>query len=182
VLLLRDVMGWSAAEAAGLLDSSVTSVNSALLRARAAIEREFPDGRPGALPAQDAGQLDLLERYLRVWEAADVEGLVALLREDAVVTMPPWPHWYRGREAIRGFFGQLWPPGGPRPGHPWLVPLAANGQPAFAVHHPSGEGGTPEKHAIQVLTVRQGAIAAIASFRDPRLIARFDSLGAWPKT
>src|SRR5262252_4448331 len=101
VLLLRDVRGWSAAETAGLLDSSATSVNSALLRARATIERRFPDGRPGALPPQDERQRELLDRYVRVWDAADVDGLVALLREDAVIAMPPWPHWYRGHEAIR---------------------------------------------------------------------------------
>jgi RNA polymerase sigma-70 factor (ECF subfamily) len=174
VLLLRDVMGWSAAETAGLLDASVTSVNSALLRARATIERRFPDGRPGVLPAQDERQRELLDRYLRVWDAADVEGLVALLREDAVVAMPPWAQWYQGRDAIRAFFASVWSPGGPGGSHPRLVPTAANGQPAFAVYRPVDERGTLEAVGIEVLTIRQGAIAAIINFRDPRLLAWFD--------
>ena len=174
VLLLRDVMGWSAAETAGLLDSSVPSVNSALLRARSTIERRFPDGRPGALHAQDERQRELVDRFLRVWDAADVDGLVALLREDAVVAMPPWPHWYAGHAAIRAFFSWIWPPGGPRADHLRLVPTAANAQPAFAVYRPVHERGLLEAHAIQVLTVREGAIAAITHFRDPRVFARFD--------
>jgi RNA polymerase sigma-70 factor (ECF subfamily) len=173
VLLLRDVMGWSAAETAGLLDTTVTSVNSALVRARSTIERRFPDGRPGALPAQDERQRDLVDRYLRVWDAADADGLVALLREDAVIAMPPWPEWYTGHVAIRAFFGWVWPPGGPRPDHPRLVPTGANGQPAFAVYRPDDERTSLEAHAIQVLTVRQGAIAAITHFREPRVFARF---------
>jgi RNA polymerase sigma-70 factor, ECF subfamily len=173
VLLLRDVMGWSAAETAHLLESTVTSVNSALLRARATIERRFPDGRPGALPAQDERQRELLERYLRVWHAADVDGLVALLREDAFIAMPPWPHWYRGREAIRGFFAAIWPPGGPRAQHPRLVPTGANGQPAFAVYRADRERRSFEAQGIEVLTVRQGAVAAITFFRIPRLVERF---------
>jgi RNA polymerase sigma-70 factor, ECF subfamily len=160
VLLLRDVMGWSAAETAQILDASVRSVNSALLRARATIERRFPDGRPGLQSAHDERQRELLDRYLRVWEAADVDGLVALLREDAVVAMPPWPHWYQGRDAIRAFFASIWPPGGPRASHPRLVPTGANAQPAFAMYLPDGRRGTLEAQGIEVLTIRQGAIAA----------------------
>lgn len=173
VLLLRDVMGWSAAETAQLLDTTVTAVNSALLRARATVERRFPDGQPGVMPAPDERQRQLVDRYLEVWDAADVDGLVALMREDAVIAMPPWPHWYRGREAIRAFFAWIWPAGGPRPGHLRLVPTGANAQPAFAVYRPDEEGGLLEAHAIEVLTIRQGAIADITNFRDPRVLARF---------
>jgi RNA polymerase sigma-70 factor, ECF subfamily len=173
VLLLRDVMGWSAAETARLLDATVTSVNSALLRARATIERRFPDGRPGALPAQDERQRDLLDRYLRVWEAADVDGMVALLREDAVIAMPPWPHWYRGHEAIRAFFAAVWPPGGPGPRHPRLVPTGANAQPAFALYRPDDRGARLEADGILVLTIRHGGIADITNFRDRRVFGRF---------
>jgi RNA polymerase sigma-70 factor (ECF subfamily) len=173
VLLLRDVMGWSAAEAAQLLEASVTSVNSALLRARATIERRFPDGRPGALPAQDERQRELLDRYLRVWDAADVDGLVALLREDAVIAMPPWPHWYRGHEAIRDFFTRVWLPSAAGADHPRLVRTGANGQPAFAVYRADHLGGVPAARGIQVLTIRQGAIADLTFFRIPRLVDRF---------
>jgi RNA polymerase sigma-70 factor (ECF subfamily) len=173
VLLLRDVMGWAAAETAQLLDTSVTAVNSALLRARATIERRFPDGRPGALPPPDEHQHELLERYLRAWHTADVDGLVALLREDALVTMPPWPYWYAGRDAIRTFLAWVWRPMGPhRPQHR-LVPAAANGQPAFAVYRLDDERGTLDAHAIQVVTIRDGAIAVLTMFRDPRLFGPF---------
>jgi RNA polymerase sigma-70 factor (ECF subfamily) len=169
VLLLRDVMGWAAAETAQLLDTSATAVNSALLRARATIERRFPDGRPGVLPPPDEHQHELLERYLRAWHAADVDGLVALLREDALVTMPPWPHWYAGRDAIRTFLTWVWhDPRGPR--HR-LVPTAANGQPAFAVYRRDHD--SLEAHAIQVVTIRGGAFAVLTMFRDPRLFEAF---------
>jgi RNA polymerase sigma-70 factor, ECF subfamily len=88
--------------------------------------------------------------------------------------MPPWPQWYRGRDAIRAFFASMWPPGGPGASHPRLVPTAANGQPAFALYRPVDERGTLEARGIEVLTIRQGAIAAIINFRDPRLLAWFD--------
>jgi RNA polymerase sigma-70 factor (ECF subfamily) len=90
VLLLRDVLGWSAAGTARLLDTSVMSVNSALQRARATLEKRLPAGRPSAPPAPNDRQRALLDRYVRAWESADVDGFVALLREDATVSMPPW--------------------------------------------------------------------------------------------
>src|SRR5260370_23355505 len=109
VLLLRDGLGWSATETAGLLDTSVASANSALQRARATLGKRFPSGQPAtlstSLPAPDDQQRALLDRYVRTWEDADLDGLVALLREDAVLSMPPWPQWYLGRAAIRAFFG-----------------------------------------------------------------------------
>jgi RNA polymerase sigma-70 factor (ECF subfamily) len=174
VLLLRDVLGWSASETALLLDVSVASVNSTILRARATLEKRFPDGRPGAQPRLDDRQRELLERYLRAWEGADLDGFVALLRDDAVVSMPPWPNWYTGRAAIRAFFDWAWGPasaGGPRY---QLVPAAANRQPAFAMYRRDVDGqGRPRGHSIQVLTVRDGAIAAMTHFRDTRLFTSF---------
>jgi RNA polymerase sigma-70 factor, ECF subfamily len=97
VLLLRDVLGWSAIEAAGLLDASVASVNSALQRARVTLAKRFPNGRPAASPVPDDQQRALLERYVRAWEGADLDGFVALLKEDAVLSMPPYRQWYLGR-------------------------------------------------------------------------------------
>ena len=102
-----------------------------------------------------------------------MEGLVALLREDAVVAMPPWPHWYRGRDAIRAFFASIWAPGGPRASHLRLVPTGANAQPAFVLYRPDDRSGTLEAQGIEVLTIRQGAVADITNFRDPRVLARF---------
>jgi len=90
VLLLRDVLGWSAGETASLLDTSVAAANSALQRARATLEQRFPSGQPTTQPAPDDRQRALLERYVRAWEDADLDGFVALLRDDAVLSMPPW--------------------------------------------------------------------------------------------
>jgi RNA polymerase sigma-70 factor, ECF subfamily len=169
VLLLRDVLGWSAAETAAQLEASVASVNSALQRARAQLRARFPGGRPEAQPAPDREQQALLERYVRAWELADLDGFVALLREDAVVAMPPWPHWYAGQEAIGAFFTWVSRPGGPGPFR--LVPTGANRQPAFAAY--AAEEGAWRAHAIQVLTLRDGAIAGVVSFREPGLVAAF---------
>src|SRR5262249_33828871 len=131
-LLLRDVLGWSAAETAALLDASVPSVNSALQRARATLASRFPTGRPSAQPAPDDRQPAVLDRYVRAWEVADLDGFVALLKEDAVLNMPPWREWYLGREAIRAFFAWVWRPPDEMPVR--LVPTAANRQPAFAMY------------------------------------------------
>jgi RNA polymerase sigma-70 factor (ECF subfamily) len=130
VLLLHDVLGWSATETARLLDASVASVNSTLQRARATLEKQFPAGRPSAPPAPDDRQRELLERYVRAWESADLDSFVALLREDAVLSMPPWRQWYHGRAAIRAFFAWAWRTACDGPFR--LVPTAANRQPAFA--------------------------------------------------
>lgn len=187
VLLLRDVLGWSAAEAAVLLNTSVASANSALQRARATLGKQFPSGQPSAapslsslsslssLPAPDDPQRMLLDRYVRAWEDADLDGFVALLRDDAILSMPPWPHWYHGREAIRTFMGWLW---GPRSGRKCppasrLLPTSANGQPAFAVYGREAEGGEWRAHTLHVLTLQNGAVAAMTAFRDARFVVAF---------
>jgi RNA polymerase sigma-70 factor (ECF subfamily) len=170
VLLLRDVLGWSANESAGLLDSSVTSVNSALQRARATLEQRFPSGEPSVPPAPDEQQRSLLERYLRAWEGADLDAFVALLREDAVLNMPPWPQWYRGREAIRALFAWAWQVVGAAER---LVPTAANRQPAFAMYRRGADGPTLRAHGIWLLTFEGEEIAALTAFLDPRLFATF---------
>lgn len=171
VLLLRDVLGWPATETARLLDTSVASVNSALQRARATLEKQFPAGRPSAQPAPDGRQRTLLERYVRAWEDADLDGFVALLREDAVLSMPPWQEWYLGREAIRAFFAWAWRSacGGPFR----LIPTAANRQPAFAQYSGDREGPECRAHALQLLTLQDDAIAVLTFFVDPRLFATF---------
>jgi len=164
-LLLHDVLRWSASETAALLDTSAASVNSALQRARATLERRFPAGQPAERPAPDERQRALLDRYVRAWEESDLDGFLALLREDAVMSMPPWPHWYRGREAIGELF--TWVHARHAAGSYAFVPTAANRQPAFAMYL----SGRP--HDITVLTVRDGAVAAIVAFLDTRLFASF---------
>jgi RNA polymerase sigma-70 factor (ECF subfamily) len=170
VLLLRDVLGWTAPETAGLLDASVASVNSALQRARATIEQRTPSDRPSVQPAPDDRQRALLDRYVRAWEGADLDTFVALLREDAVLNMPPWPQWYRGRAAIRSMFAWAWQAAG---GPLRLVPTAANRQPAFALYHADPDGTTLRAHGIWLLTLDGEAIAALTGFLDPRLFAAF---------
>jgi len=168
-LLLHDVLGWSAAEAAQLLNASVVSVQSALRRARATLEKQLPAGRPSPQPVPDDRQRALLDRYLRAWESADIDGFVSLVREDAVLSMPPWREWYRGREALRTFFAWAWRRRGPFR----LVPTAANGQPAFAFYIRDRKGPEWRAHLIHVISVHDDAIATLTFFLDPRFFVAF---------
>ncbi|HEV8193868.1 MAG TPA: sigma-70 family RNA polymerase sigma factor [Ktedonobacterales bacterium] len=174
VLLLRDVLGWSAAETAGLLDTSVASANSALQRARTTLGKQFPTGQPATLPPPDEQQRTLLDRYVRTWEETDLDGFVALLRDDAVLSMPPWPNWYRGPEAIRAFFKWAWRPetcGAPRTFR--LVPAPANRQPTFAVYRRDPQTQEWGAHAVVLLTLQDNEITSLISFRDAHLFAAF---------
>jgi RNA polymerase sigma-70 factor, ECF subfamily len=171
-LILCDVLGWAAAEAATLLSGSTASINSALQRARETLAKRYPDGRPVEAPQPDATQQELLDRYLRTWERLDLDGFVSLLKEDATYTMPPLPQWYAGREAIRAFFGWAWKSYGGF----HLVPTAANRQPAFALYSRSGTDGPWAAHSIQVLSLEQNTIAGLTLFvkpTGPQLFAAF---------
>lgn len=108
VLLLRDVLGWSAADCAEALDTSVAAVHSALQRARATLEAR-QDRRLQSLDPADAATRALLDRYVAAWETGDPHALAALLRDDAVLTMPPVPTWFAGRQSIEAFVGAIWP-------------------------------------------------------------------------
>jgi RNA polymerase sigma-70 factor (ECF subfamily) len=163
------VMGWSANETARLLEASAASVNSALQRARATLAKRFPSGRPEFQPAPDDRQRGLLDRYMRAWEGSNLDKFVALLREDAVYSMPPWRDWYRGREAIRAFFGWAWRSyGGFR-----LIPTSANLQPAFAVYSRAKTGSEWRAHSIQLLALQDDSVAALTVFKDPKLFDPF---------
>ena len=166
VLLLRDVLGLSAGEASAVLDSSVASANSALQRARATLRSAR---RPDTVSVTDERQRGLLARYVKTWEERDVEGFVALLKDDAGWSMPPWREWYVGRPAIGAFMAWAWR--GRR--RQLLLATAANGQPSFAYYRSDGEGSEWRAFAIQVLTIRDGAIAAITNFVDGGLFASF---------
>jgi RNA polymerase sigma-70 factor (ECF subfamily) len=170
VLLLRDVLGWSASEAAELLESSVASVNSALQRARATVEERAPQLE---VAESDTGvrQADLLGRYVAAWEASDIDSLVTLLREDAVMVMPPWSQWYRGSAAIGTFL--RW---GMRSERRFrLVATRANAQPAYGNY--MWRAGNPvgqfEAHSLVVLTLAGGAISAMTIFLDKQLMTEF---------
>jgi RNA polymerase sigma-70 factor (ECF subfamily) len=166
VLLLRDVLGWSAAEAAQLLDVSVASINSALQRARATLDARYASDRP---VEPDEARRALLDRYVQTWEAADLDGFVALLKDDAILLMPPHREWYAGRAAIRGFFGRAWS----RYGEFRLLRTAANGQPAFGLYARKQESTEFRAHSLQVLTTRHAEIEVLTNFRNAGLFEAF---------
>jgi RNA polymerase sigma-70 factor, ECF subfamily len=170
VLLLRDVVGLSAAETAAAIDSSTAATNSALQRARARLNADFPDGPPQGPPVLDDEGRRLLARYVETWEAGDVAGFVALLARDAIWAMPPWREWFVGREPIADFLAWAWRHVGDRRR---LLQTVANGQPAFAYYRQARNGGELEAFAIQVLDVEDGAIRRITNFVEPRLFSAF---------
>ncbi len=163
VLILRDVLGFHASEVAGMLDSTVESVNSALKRARASLARQQPadTGRepPPALgsPVEDA----IVAKFTSAYESADIDALVALLTDDVFTSMPPMPLEYEGRDAVARFFASIFG-SGRRFG---LVPTRANGQPAFGayVHGPDGI-----RHGVGlfVLTLAGDRICALTRFEN----------------
>ncbi|MCX4582387.1 RNA polymerase subunit sigma-70 [Streptomyces sp. NBC_01481] len=173
VLLLRDVLGYSAAETGAFLEASVASVNSALQRARATLERHRASGRlhSGGPPPTRALQSTLIERFTAAWQAGDVNGLVTLLSHDALLTMPPYPMAYRGRPAIASFLATV--PAGGDLTRITLVPTRANGQPALAAYGRDPSGTKASAYGIMVLTVDDDAIAEITGFTDPSLFALF---------
>jgi len=175
-ILLCDVLGWAAAEATTLLGGSTASINSALQRARGTLAKRYPDGRPPVASRPNAAEQELFDDYLKAWEGHDLDGFVALLKEDATYTMPPWLQWYAGREAIRSFFAIAWQTcGGLR-----LVPTAANGQPAFAVYTRDGADGPWAAHSIQVLTLEDGMISTLTLFVPPTGPRLFHAFGLPP--
>ncbi len=156
-LILCEVLRWPAAEVAELLDSSVASVNSALQRARATLGAREDDLPSGPLDAPDA---ELLERYVRAFEAYDIEGLVSLLRDDAVQSMPPFALWLRGARNIGRWMLQPGPSGCR---NSRLLPTSANGSPAFGQYRPDPAGGY-SPWAIQVLEISDTKIAQMSFF------------------
>ncbi len=166
-LLLRDVLGFSAREVAGLLDSSTTSVNSALQRARATLDRRQASGRLrlDRTPPPDEVQRSVLQRYIVAWESIDIAGLVALLCDDAVMTMPPDPAVFRGRQAIADFLSAV-PSGGALDQIP-LVQARANRQPAVGAYLLDNKAGVYHPYGIMVLTLDGDSIAEITGCTDP---------------
>jgi RNA polymerase sigma-70 factor, ECF subfamily len=166
VLVLREVLEFSAAEVAGQLDTTVPAVNSALQRARAALAGA---GDPGEVTEPDDPEVRaVVQRYVRAFETADVSGLVRLLTDDAILEMPPVPLWYRGRDDYARFMDRVFA----IRGSSWAVrPVTANGQPAFAAYARSGDGFGA--HSLQVLTVAGGRVARNVVFADPSLFPVF---------
>lgn len=173
VLILRDVLDWPAAEAAACLEMTVGAANSALHRARTALARQPQLERDRQRPdLPDAEAQRLLERYVSAWETADVAGLVALLREEAVVTMPPSPTWCLGAANIGQFAARNLFAGEAR-GRWHLRPVGANGQPAFALYRRETAGGPAVGWGIMVLTLEGPKVARIDTFLTPGLLRPF---------
>lgn len=162
LLLLVDVLGWSAKEAASLIGGTAATVNSALQRARSALARRYTPISPIQPSDLRGRQGQLLDRYVRAWEGKDIESFVALLKEEAAYAMPPWPQWYLGREAIRNFFATVWP----RYGRFRLLPTRANGQPACALYVEGSDGGW-RAHSLQVLESDGEFISGLTFFMRP---------------
>jgi RNA polymerase sigma-70 factor (ECF subfamily) len=160
VLILREVLQWKAAEVADLLGTTVASVNSALQRARATLaEHDLDSPTPAEM---DADHQELLDRYAEAFERYDVGALVHLLHEDAILNMPPFDLWLQGVEEIQKWWVG---PGAPCRGSK-VVPLAANGMPAFGQWRPNPDGSGYHAWAVQVLEIRGDRISNYSAFLD----------------
>jgi RNA polymerase sigma-70 factor (ECF subfamily) len=175
VLILRDVLCWRAEEVARLLDTSLGSVTSALQRARATLRRVAPDAPADPL---DARQRDLLARYCSAFERYDVEGLVALLHEDATMSTPPFTWWLRGRAEVR----RVLLAGDRSCRGARLLPVATNGSSALAQYRPGTPGGPCVPFALIVVEAVGGRIAEITTYLGAeRLFPLFDLPPVYPQ-
>jgi RNA polymerase sigma-70 factor (ECF subfamily) len=171
VLILLDALDWSANETATVLEMSVAAVNSALQRARATMADRLPAARLEWTTAADAEEAEraLLQTYVEAFERHDQRRLVALLREDVRLAMPPHPTWYDGRGAVAAFIARVaFAPGSEA--HR-LVPTRANRQPAFGVYR--GEGADARPFAINLLEIESGLITEMHFFKYPELFPAF---------
>jgi RNA polymerase sigma-70 factor, ECF subfamily len=171
VLILRDALDWSAEETAAVLEMSVAAANSALQRARTTMKERLPAARLEWAPAADAegNERSLLQTYVEAFERHDDRRLVALLREDVRLAMPPHPTWYEGREAVAAFLaGVLFVPGSAARR---LVPTRANRQPAFGIYHVEGADARPS--SIHVVGIESGLVTDMHFFLYPELFPAF---------
>ncbi|HTZ25677.1 MAG TPA: sigma-70 family RNA polymerase sigma factor [Streptosporangiaceae bacterium] len=166
-LILRDVLSFSASEAADILGTTVASVNSSLQRARARVKEAGVEQEPLSEPSA-AEQRAWVDRYMRAFERADVEGLKRLLTDDVLMEMPPMINWFTGpgnyglfMEWVFGAAGTDWR----------LKAVAANGQPGFAAYRRAGDGY--ELHTLQIFTVTAAGISRNSVFQDPEVFASF---------
>jgi RNA polymerase sigma-70 factor, ECF subfamily len=171
VLVLRDVLGYRAAEVATMLEATEISVNSALQRARATLDAQTPPVRERAPLPSSAAERELVARFADAFENGSVEQVIALLTDDAWVTMPPEPFEYQGHAAIAEFFAQAFASRGDRTDR--LVPTRANGQPAFG--HYIGDAHAPVVRGVGVivLTLEGDHVAQLTRFGGSAPFARF---------
>lgn len=166
VLLLREVLEYPAAEVAGMLDTSVASVNSALQRAQKTMKERAAEV---ATPCMDDDAVaPVLQRFVSAWESRDIAAMVALLAEDARFTMPPLPSWFSGRHFVAKFFAERVFQ------TPWrLQPLRGNGQPGFACYMQQAGDDRFRPGGVVLLRLHEGLVASIDSFIDPAVCRRF---------
>jgi RNA polymerase sigma-70 factor (TIGR02960 family) len=171
VLVLRDVLGYRAGEVAEMLETSEASVNSLLRRARDAFESRLPAaGRERAPLPNSKLERDIVGRFAETVENGDIDGMVAVLTDDAWLTMPPLPHAYQGRNAIRGFLSGA----EERRGAPMrLVPTRANTQPAFGCYLSVPETDVARALSLLVLTLEGNQISAVTWFADSSVLPQF---------
>ena len=175
VLILYDVLGWKTAEVAEVLDQTIPSVKSALHRARTTLTLHYPETQRKNIRKiiADEALQSRLRSYMNAWETADVNGLVALLKDDCSFSMPPIPSWYTGRENIAGlvrktiFSGQA-------SGRWRLVYTRSNGEPGFGLYRRNEETGVYDGYGIQVVLFSDDLIEDITTFRDPALFKDFN--------
>jgi len=172
VLILRDVLGFSARETAAVLQTTPASVDSALQRAHKSAGERLPrQAQQQALRRLGDHELGrLTERYVAAWERNDIDALVSMLAHDARIAMPPRPTWYRGRDQVAAFVRRYLFTKRTR----WrLVPTSANGQPAAAAYLWADQAGAFMPEGLHVLTLRRGEIEEIMAFRSPGVFPRF---------
>ena len=172
VLILRDVLGFSAREVAATLDATPASIDAALQRARKNVDERLPkQSQQATLRALgDLRLREIVDKFVAAWERADVDAVVGLLAEDALLTMPPLPTWFRGRHAI-AIFLKAWPLSGAAPTR--LVATHANGQPAFANYFWDADREAFVANDIVVLSMDGARIAEITAFLTREVVERF---------
>jgi RNA polymerase sigma-70 factor (ECF subfamily) len=172
VLILREVLDFSAAETAEILGTTAAAVNSSLQRARSRLGEVGVRDERVAEPAA-AEQRAWVDRYMKAFVNADIEGLKRLLAADVLMEMPPMLNWFRGRDNYGAFMGWVFTKAGSR----WrLVPLGANGQPGFAAYR-LGDSGAYELHTLQVFEVGAAGITRTSVFQDPGVFEVFGLAG-----
>src|ERR671927_215052 len=170
VLVLRDVLGFSATEVAAMLDTTPTSVNSALIRARATIDKRGPHAHDRAPLPRSPEEQELVARFADAFERGDVEPIVALLGEDAWWTMPPEPFGYRGRDAIQQFIAHAF---ATRENPRRLIPTRANTQPAFGHYAKDPHTDVGRVLSLLVLTLDGERISHITRFAATSVLTHF---------
>ncbi len=174
VLILRDVLGWPAAQTADLLDASVASANSALQRARATLREHLPERRLDWTPGEPTGpERAVVRRYMDALERADLAAVADLLAEDVRATMPPFPQWFQGRDANLAALAASWDPASPNyVGRFRTVATRANGRPAVA-GWTTFDGVEYRAFAVGVLRIEGERVVELTAFHDPHLFPAF---------